>query len=139
LAETTSPNKEIRFAGTVQKQAWEEAIDAPGNDHVRLIGVSVSHSRDSRDTDIFIEDDIFIEIDFMKLTEDKPMYVLLIFYDALQNPVFFTTSLYNKANENIEELYRNERGHFKYTCVIPSLFLNVGYYSFQIKFGQDNE
>lgn len=124
--------------GVAKKLMWEDKAEAPGNNQVRLIGVSIKQNRADQDSDIFIEDALFFEVDFVKLTDNSTLYVTLVFYDALQKPLFFATSLYNKAEEDIDVLYQTEKGHLKYSCFIPSFF-NAGHYFFQVKFGTENE
>lgn len=130
-------NRNVSPAEIIKKLEWDDIAEAPGNNQVRLIGVSIKQHQKDQNSDIFIEDDLFFEVDFIKLT-DIPLYVVLVFYDALQNPLFFATSLYNKAGEDIGVLYQKEKGHLKYSCFIPS-FLNAGHYFFQVKFGTENE
>lgn len=134
---TSSISRDASLAKTIKKSEWNNASEAPGNDYVRLIGVSIKQRQQDRNSDIFIEDDLFFEVDFVKLIDD-PLYVVIVFYDALQTPLFYATSLYNKAEEDISALYQKEKGRFKYSCFIPSFF-NAGHYSFQVKFGAKNE
>jgi lipopolysaccharide transport system ATP-binding protein len=138
MVDVTSYGKRKIPPGAVKKLVWEDIAEAPGNNQVRLIGVSIKQNREYQSSDIFIEDSLFFEVDFLKLTDNNSLYVTLVFYDALQTPLFFATSLYNKAEEDIGVLYQTEKGHLRYSCFIPSFF-NAGHYSFQVKFGIENE
>lgn len=138
LVDVTSGNNRKVPPGSVKKLEWDNVPEAPGNNQVRLIGVAIKQDQEEQRSDIFIEDALFFEVDFVKLTDNSTLYVSLVFYDALQTPLFLATSLYNKAEEDIEALYQTDKGRLKYSCFIPSFF-NAGHYSFQVKFGTANE
>jgi|GEM_PF-1321455 lipopolysaccharide transport system ATP-binding protein len=138
LVDVTSGNNRKVPPGSVKKLEWDNVPEAPGNNQVRLIGVAIKQDQEEQRSDIFIEDALFFEVEFVKLTDNIALNVTLVFYDALQTPLFFATSLYNKAEADIDNLYQTEKGRLKYSCFIPSFF-NAGHYSFQVKFGTESE
>ncbi len=116
---------------------WKDT-DAPGNNIIRLHQVSIRVKENRVDSNIYIEDETEVEILFLKQQHAGSVVVSVVFYDMMNNPVFFVTPLHNKTGEDIWRQFGDETGLFSYKCILPSRFFNHNNYSMMLRFGADS-
>lgn len=116
---------------------WHDKDFAPGNEIIKIRNLSLIPLHRNIFNCLFIEDSIVITVEFWKFVSDIDIQLLFLIYDAIGNPIFYLTSLYDDhIKSSISNLYKRETGLFKMSCIIPSNFLNHGKYFLELRFGK---
>jgi lipopolysaccharide transport system ATP-binding protein len=122
---------------------WDDPATAPGNETVRLKAVR-TRSNGKVTSDVLIDEDINIEIDYWNLKEGATSYIGIDLFDKM-NSYIFTSANWPSANLVEDSWAQRPRpaGVYRTTCVIPKNFLNSENYLVNVVIprvmnGQDN-
>ena len=104
---------------------------------VKIHRVSLNPVRQAEGDDyIYIEDAVRVEVEFWKDDAETDIQLLLLLYDVMNNPIFYSVSFYSgNAKVSLISLFKNQTGLFKMSCIIPPNFMNHGTYRMQLRFG----
>lgn len=119
-------------ADTSGEVSWTDIETAPGNKNVRLRAVRIK-SNGVVTSDVLIDKEIIVEIDYWNLKQDALLYTSIQLRDKM-NSVVFASVNWPSANLSEDVWARKPRpkGIYRSTCVIPANFLNSEYYSVDV-------
>jgi lipopolysaccharide transport system ATP-binding protein len=109
---------------------WEDFEEAPGNDNVRLLSVRIL--QEGFDGPIQVVDrckEIQIEITYINLQEEMPLYSGIRIRDSLGTNILHTSN--HSANNILEDKWfinPQAKGRYKSVCRIPANLLIEGQY-----------
>ncbi|NUN63496.1 ABC transporter ATP-binding protein [Pseudanabaena biceps] len=108
---------------------WKVQNNAPGNDKVRLHAVRVV-STDIVTTDIEIDKDIYIEIEFWNFEPDAQLCSSIHVLDKMGTCVLASANMHS-ANLDVDRWFGKPHpiGLYRTVCKLPGNFLNEGLYS----------
>ena len=108
---------------------WKDSNNAPGNEKVRLHAVRVV-STDIVTTDIEIDKDIYIEVEFWNFEPDAQLSMSIHVLDKMGTCVLASANM-NSANLEIDRWFGKPHpiGLYRTVCKLPGNFLNEGMYS----------
>jgi lipopolysaccharide transport system ATP-binding protein len=111
---------------------WEDPIQAPGTERVRLHAVRVS-SGDHCGTDLVIEDPIQIDVEFWNLRAGLELTTGIQLVDHMGVEVLSSAN-FPSASLTTDEWFDKPypKGLFRATCTLPGHFLNEGMYSINV-------
>ncbi len=104
----------------VTNRCWNNS-DAPGNEHFKLFGISLSLLSGKADNIFPTSEALEIIIDYQRISNNIPCHITLHIYNH-QEILAFTTS------SREDELDCSSKGLFRSKCIIPANFLNSGRY-----------
>jgi lipopolysaccharide transport system ATP-binding protein len=112
--------------------SWNDIETAPGSDNVRLKAVRI-RSNGNVTCDVFIDEEIVIEIDYWNLQEGAVLYTAINLRDKV-NSIIFDSANWPSANLSEDPWARKRRpyGLYRSTCVIPANFLNNDHYTIDV-------
>jgi lipopolysaccharide transport system ATP-binding protein len=114
--------------GNLQEEIWDNIATAPGNDMVRLRGISV-RSEDRRLCEqLTMKTPFLVEIEYWNLVQDSQLHVTLHLYTE-QEIIAFTTG---SGMEPIWSDIPMPAGLFRSTCYFPGDLLNSGWHRFAV-------
>jgi lipopolysaccharide transport system ATP-binding protein len=107
---------------------WNEMEEAPGNENVRLHAVRVV-SRGEITTEVDIQEDVHIEVEFWNLKPDAQLCTSIHLLDKMGVGVLASANMHS-ANLIRDEWFGKPHpiGLYRTACTIPGNFLNEGRY-----------
>jgi len=117
---------------------WSKAEEAPGNDNVRLTAVRIA-SLSKVTTDIMLDQDFQIEIDYTTYVDKLPLGVSIHLLDHMGVEVLASAN-FHSANLIIDNWFgkRFPKGRFRTVCTIPANFLNENHYTIRVAIISNN-
>jgi lipopolysaccharide transport system ATP-binding protein len=132
--ETDSIVKEYNALGkeTEGEIMWSDRNAAPGNEKIRLHAIRAV-SNDEVTSDVDIDKDTDIEIEFWNFQEDANISTSIHLMDQMGNCVLASAN-YTSANLIQDDWFGKPHsvGKYKTVCRIPANFLNEGRYSINV-------
>ncbi len=118
----------LQFAGNNEpRRKWSEDQNAPGNDIVRLLGISITSVSENPFGNIEIDSAIAIEVSYRRLIDNKSFH--LTFHLVNQDEVVVLTTSPGSAPP--------ESGTYTSNCIVPAPLLNSGGYRVKILIVED--
>jgi lipopolysaccharide transport system ATP-binding protein len=104
--------------------SWDDPATAPGNENVRLKAVRVK-SGGNMTSEVMIDEDINIEIDYWNLKDGASLYTGINLRDNMNNIIFGSVN-WPSANLLEDDWVKKPRpkGIYRSTCIIPANFLS---------------
>jgi lipopolysaccharide transport system ATP-binding protein len=108
---------------------WKDPNNAPGNEKVKLHAVRVV-STDIVTTDIEIDRDIYIEVEFWNFEPDAQRLISIHVLDKMGTCVLASANMHS-ANLDVDRWFGkpHPEGLYRTVCKLPGNFLNEGQYS----------
>jgi len=115
----------LKTTTTTKTQSTWQFEDAPGNEYINLLKVSIRNVNSNGNNDLFtINDDLMVEIEFEnKIPGENELDVTLHLRDERNILVFVTSTVY-------ELDHKLQPGKYYANCKIPKNLLNQGTYTF---------
>jgi lipopolysaccharide transport system ATP-binding protein len=114
----------------VENIRLKESLEDKGksiHNEVRPIEVAII-KKDNSLTDIYVSEEFYVEFTLEILKEIRNFHLCFDFYNENSNLIFRTTSWDTFGLDGV----RYKPGKYKFSCVIPSFFLNKGNYYINI-------
>jgi lipopolysaccharide transport system ATP-binding protein len=108
--------------------AWATPGEAPGNDNIRLKAVRII-SQDEVTTNVDIQSDVRVEIDFWNLKPGAEICTSIHLLDQKGDFVLASANMHS-ANLIVDDWFNKPHpvGVYRTSCVLPKNFLNEGQY-----------
>lgn len=107
----------------VTEQRWDDIMNAPGNDKVRLHRVSMRPINPDGSNLITMKSPLELVVEYWNMIPDSLLHLSLHFYNEQQIIAFTTTSIDSQHDAQDHPL---QKGLFRSVCQIPGNFLNTG-------------
>lgn len=117
------------FANSKAEVVWQDTEKAPGDGNVRIVGVRVLDKRGTVCENLFINEDFYVEIDFLNKKEGAYLTPNFQLFTSSGIGVFSSAN-WASASAN-QDAYANvayKKGLFRSRMKVPANFLNEGSY-----------
>lgn len=112
--------------------SWPDPESAPGNDLVRLRGVRIV-SNDQSTSDILIDKEVRIEIDYWNFRDGAELYANIHLRDSMNDFVLASASLPSASlTQDCLSGKPLKAGLYRSVCLLPANFLNAIRYSIDV-------
>ena len=118
-----------RGRGRHREAAWTDLATAPGNDRVRITGVSVTQPSAGANGDLVIDDEVRLHINYVTLLDGLRVTASIHLLDSMGAPILASGNMASATRER-DPLWGIpvRAGCFRATCTVPPNLLNDGVY-----------
>lgn len=115
-------------ASAVRHQVWDDPLNAPGNERIRLHRIRLTADRDDLEQEFTLSTPIAIAIDYWNAVPDTKLFVNLILYKIDGTEILEDCSVDDWTGKTLP------RGLFRTICRLPGNLLNEGTYRIRVVF-----